>query len=72
MEEKELIIRKSVEDDARLKKVCLTEKGKQCACILEEGKLLTEQKVMAGISEDDMKFFLNIVKRMQENLKEKE
>lgn len=72
MEEKDIIIRKSVEGDARLKKVCLTEKGKQYADKLEQGRISVEQKVSAGISEDDMNHFFDIIKKMQENLKEKE
>lgn len=69
MEEKGLIVRQSVEGDARLKKVCLTDKGKEYACKMEQGKIDMEKKVSEGISEDEMNHFLNIVKKMQNNLK---
>lgn len=69
MEEKGLIARLSVEGDARLKKVVLTEKGREYACKMEQGKADMEQKVSAGISEEDMDHFFTVIKQMQENLK---
>ena len=70
MEEKGMIIRKPVEGDARLKRVCLTGKGKEYACKMEQGKGYMEQKVCAGISEEDMKHFFTIIQKMQDNLTE--
>lgn len=69
MEEKGLIVRQSVEGDARLKKVCLTDKGKDYACKMEQGKIDMEKKVSDGISEEEMTHFFSIIKKMQENLK---
>lgn len=69
MEEKGIIVRQSVEGDARLKKVVLTDKGRHYACKMEQGKADMEQKVSAGISEEDMDHFFMVIKQMQENLK---
>lgn len=72
MEEKGLIVRQSVEGDARLKRVCLTDKGREYACEMEQGKRDMEQKVSEGISEEEMNHFFSIIKKMQDNLKQKE
>lgn len=68
MEEKGIIIRQSVEGDARLKKVCLTEKGRECSHRMEQGKEELEQKVSRGLTEEEMEFFFQIIKKMQNNL----
>ena len=72
MEEKGIIIRKSVAGDARLKKVCLTEKGYDYAIKMQQGKEDVERKVSAGISSEEMEHFRRILKKMQDNLTEKE
>jgi len=69
MEEKGIIVRQSVEGDARLKKVCLTDKGREYVCKVEQGKIDMEQKVSEGISEEEMNHFFSVVKKMQDNLK---
>ena len=69
MEEKGVIVRMPVEGDARLKRVCLTEKGKEYASKMDEGRDEMEHKVSEGISEDDMEHFFRIIHKMQENLK---
>lgn len=68
MEEKGFIIRKAVENDARLKKVCLTDKGRGYIEKMEQGRLYMEQKVCKGISEEELSLFFQTVQKMQTNL----
>lgn len=53
MERKGLIIRESVEHDARLKKLMLTEKAKQMHLQAEQVIAETERLLTRGMSEDD-------------------
>lgn len=70
MEEKDFIIRQSVKGDARLKRVCLTDKGREYACKMEQGRDDMEQKVCRGLSKDELEMFFRIIKKMQDNLLE--
>lgn len=70
MEEKDLIVRQSVKGDARLKRVCLTDKGRDCACKMEQGKVDMEKKICKGLSGDELDLFFRIVNKMQDNLSE--
>ena len=68
MEEKNFIIRQPVKGDARLKRVCLTDKGREYARKMEQGKDEMEKKVCKGLTEDEIELFFRIVKKMQDNL----
>ncbi len=68
MEEKGIIKRLAVAGDARLKRVCLTEQGKLYACKMEQERDFMEKKVSEGITEEEMKLFFRIVRKMQDNL----
>lgn len=68
MEEKGVIIRQSVKGDARLKKVCLTEKGRGYALKMKQGKEDMEKKISYGIPDEEMEQFMRILKKMQDNL----
>lgn len=70
MEKRDLICRQSVEHDARLKRVVLTEKGFKHHDLVEENIYAIHQKVMTGISDEEKQVFLDIVQRMDRNLKE--
>lgn len=68
MEEKEFIVRQSVKGDARLKRVCLTDKGREYACKMEQGRDDMEKKVCKGLTEEELELFFQIIKKMQDNL----
>lgn len=70
MEKRELIRRESVEQDARLKKVLLTEKGYKHHDLVEESIYGIHKQIMTDISDEEKRVFLDIVKRMDENLRE--
>ncbi|MBQ7775654.1 MAG: MarR family transcriptional regulator [Lachnospiraceae bacterium] len=69
MEKRDLVRRESVEHDARLKKVLLTEKGYQHHDLVEENIYNIHKKIMTGISEEEKILFLDIVQKMESNLK---
>ncbi len=68
MEQKELIKRVSVENDARLKKITLTKK----AILLHENVILTinerEKRLRVGIDEADLKIFFKVMDKLSANM----
>lgn len=70
MEEKEFIVRMSVKGDARLKRVCLTDKGREYARKMEQGRDNMEKKVCKGLTEEEITLFFQVIKKMQDNLAE--
>lgn len=68
MEEKGFILRQAVEDDARLKKVCLTEKGQAYTNKLEQCRIKTEEQIRKDLSAEEINLFLRIISKMQENI----
>ncbi len=69
MEKRDLIRRESVEQDARLKKVLLTEKGFKHHDLVEESIYGIHRQIMTNISDEEKLKFLDIVQRMDENLR---
>lgn len=69
MEKRELIRRESVEQDARLKKVLLTEKGYKHHDLVEESIYGIHKQIMTNITDEEKRIFLDIVQRMDENLR---
>ena len=70
MEEKGIIERKMVPQNARLKQVVLTDEAKKIHNQFEQGRLEMDEKVCKGLSEEEIQQFMRIVKKMQENLSE--
>lgn len=72
MEEKGYILRRSVEGDARLKKLTLTPLGEalhhQCIRILNE----TETQAVQGLTQEELETFCTLAKRICDNLSDKE
>lgn len=68
MEKKGLIRRESVPNDARLKKVVLTEKGEKSHQTVET--LITDinNQMVAGISDEDLETFLRVAKALRKNI----
>ena len=68
MEKQELIIRKAVNNDARLKKILLTDKAKEIINVLNEEVTKTQQLLIKDIPEKDLEVYLLVIKKMKENL----
>ena len=68
MEKNGLIRRESVAQDARLKRIVLTQKARDLHRQIEADILAFESNLARGISEEEV--FLRVAKKMQENLRE--
>jgi DNA-binding MarR family transcriptional regulator len=68
MEKNGLIIRISVEHDARLKKIVLTEKARNLHALIVNEIKNTESMIIDGIQEQDVRTFFSVVERMKLNL----
>ena len=70
MEKNGLIRRESVAQDARLKRIVLTQKARDLHRQIEADILAFESNLARGISEEEQEVFLHVAKKMQENLRE--
>lgn len=70
MEKKGLIRRESVENDARLKKVLLTDKGYKHRAVVEGTLQQLNDALMKEISETDMEVFLRVLHQIERNMEE--
>ena len=68
MEKQELIERKSVNNDARLKKIILTDKAKDILNVLDEEVTKTQKLLIKDIPEKDLEIYVSVIKKMKENL----
>lgn len=68
MEKKGYITRTSVESDARLKKISLTDKGKQTGAILQKAVDENEKVFNKLLDEDEKKNFLLLIKKLRYGL----
>lgn len=69
MEKNGLVIRESVESDARLKKIVLTDKAKEASKIMKKKIDESEALMKQGIAEEELKIFCRVVDKIAENLK---
>lgn len=68
MEKKKLITRESVQYDERLKKICLTEKGRR---ITEEMRQMADQsdrELVAGIEKEKLAVFYEVLDDIRHNI----
>ncbi len=72
MEEKDLIVRKSLNGDRRSYHVFLTELGKEKRKLVEESFNLIEKQMTLNLSKEELDSFYSVNKKMCENLKNKE
>lgn len=70
MEQKGLLRREAVMSDGRLKRLVLTDKAMEIHNSIEASLDETEQQLVRGISEEDMRVFLRVAHRMEKNLEE--
>lgn len=68
MEKNGLIVRESVENDARLKKLVLTEKAIQLHCMVESTIAEFEKNLTLGISEEEKEVFFRVMEQLKSNL----
>ena len=68
MEEKNLVKRLSVEQDARLKKLVLTEKSMQMGEVMRQIGEQTDRKLLEGFSEEEKEQLYGFIDRMVENV----
>ena len=68
MEIKGFVLRESVEHDARLKKVVLTEKGVQSHEMLENLIENLDMSLAKGITDEELSVFYSVVRKLTENL----
>lgn len=69
MVQKGLIVRESVPEDARLKKLVLTERAYEVDALLNDDFALLEQTLSAGFSKEELAAFFDYMHRMQRNIK---
>lgn len=72
MEEKDLIVRKSLNGDRRSYHVFLTELGKEKQKLVEESFNLIERQMTMNLSKEELDSFYRVNKKMCENLKNRE
>ncbi len=68
MEKKGFVLRESVEHDARLKKVVLTEKGVLSHEMIENLIENLDMSLVEGITDEELSVFYSVVKQLTENL----
>lgn len=68
MEQKGLIQRQSVAQDARLKKIVLTEKALEIHKIMAEDALKMERTLVHGFEEEEIETLLVYLKKMKQNI----
>lgn len=69
MEKSGLLYRESVDYDARLKKIVVTQKGAQCKAQVEQSIRVLEERLQRGISHEDLAVFFRVMAQMSKNLK---
>ena len=68
MEKKGFITRESVDYDARLKKLVLTQKALEIHKAVLADVAENEKKLKSGISEEELKIFFDVIGKIQKNL----
>lgn len=68
MEKKGYIVRESVEHDARLKKVVLTEKGIRSHEMIESLIDRLNASLVEGIADEELEIFYSVIEKLRKNL----
>lgn len=68
MEQKGLIRRESVDYDARLKRLILTERAVQLNKLVENDLTEIDRKLTNGLSEEEINIFIEIIQKIKKNL----
>lgn len=67
MEGKGYIERRSVEQDARLKEVCLTEAGKEIHYAMESMIRNVDSELLRGIGKEELEVFFQVIHKIENN-----
>lgn len=70
MEKNQFITREILQSDSRVKSIHITSKGKELYEMMTLEKIEFEQKLKKGFTEEEIDQFLNMIKRMKQNIKE--
>ena len=70
MEQKDLIERKNVRGDARLKEIIMTQKAREIRALMIEDGQMFENILRKGLSEEEIRTFYAVTAKIKENLKE--
>ena len=70
MEKNGFIVRKSVDSDARLKKIVLTEKAVRVHNFIAEDIKKREEKLRKGLTDEEIKAFFSVVQKIKSNIEE--
>ena len=70
MEKNGFIVRKSVDSDARLKKIVLTEKAVMVHNFIAEDIKKREEKLRKGLTDEEIKAFFSVVQKIKSNIEE--
>lgn len=70
MVQKGLVERHSVDSDARLKKLTLTQKAMDLEAVMKKSGEVMEKRLLTGFSEADRQQFLAYLERMKRNISE--
>ena len=70
MEQKGLVERKTVPQDARLRKLVLTEKSRQLVSLINLDKQNLEKALIKGFSEEEKATLVRLILKMRTNLEE--
>ncbi len=68
MESNDLIVRESVDYDARLKKIVLTEKALELQSVVDNAFTKMEAKIKEGITEEELDVFFRVLEKVNKNL----
>ncbi len=68
MESNDLITRESVDYDARLKKIVLTEKALELQSVVDNAFTRMETKIKEGITEEELDVFFRVLEKVNKNL----
>lgn len=72
MVEKGLIVRESVKEDARLRRLSLTEKAVKVAQEMEESHERIEMQIVRGFSKEELEQFYSYLDRLKKNVEQEE
>lgn len=70
MEEKGLIRRESVPEDARLKKLTLTPKAVELGKEMERNREIVEARIVKGFTDEELEQFYSYIERIKKNVSE--
>lgn len=70
MEKYQLITREVLPNDSRIKRIFLTDKGRELHEIMHNEKLVFEKKLQKGFTEEELDLFLSFINRIKDNIKE--